>query len=124
VNESEGQGLTGQTESEMIVASLRSQLPDAEMILTLGAAGVIYDGKEGRLRMPAWPVDVVDTTAAGDTFIGYFLAARLSGQNVADSLRLACRAAAITVSRPGALDSIPRLGEVNPPSQNLVPEIG
>lgn len=113
VNESEGQDLTGSERPTEITAALRSRLPDAEVVVTLGPAGVIHDGKDGQIHMPACPVDVVDTTAAGDTFIGFFLAARLGGQNLADSLTIACRAAAITVSRPGAMDSIPTRGELS-----------
>jgi ribokinase len=112
VNESEGQGLTGHTDPDAIVTALRSRLPATEVILTLGAAGVLYDGREGRMDVPACPVDVVDTTAAGDTFIGFFLASRLIGTSVHQSLQTACRAAAISVSRAGAIDSIPLRSEV------------
>jgi ribokinase len=108
VNESEGEGLTGQTSPDGILAALRTRLPATDLILTLGAAGVLYDGRAGRFGVPAPATDVVDTTAAGDTFIGYFLATRLSGATVLDSLTAACRAAAICVSRAGAIDSIPR----------------
>lgn len=112
VNESEGQGLTGQTDAVAIATTLRSRLPATEVILTVGAAGVLYDGREGRMQVPACPADVVDTTAAGDTFIGFFLASRLSGTSVRESLQTACRAAAIAVSRSGASDSIPLRSEV------------
>jgi ribokinase len=107
VNESEGEGITGQTSPDGILAALRARLPATDVILTLGAAGVRYDGLHGRASVPACVVDVVDTTAAGDTFIGYFLAGRLGGATVPDCLETACRAAAICVSRPGAIDSIP-----------------
>jgi ribokinase len=107
VNESEGESISGQTSPDGILAALRARLPTTDVILTLGAAGVLYDGLHGRASVPACVVDVVDTTAAGDTFIGYFLASRLTGATVLDSLQSACRAAAICVSRPGAIDSIP-----------------
>ena len=67
----------------------------------------MYDGREGGFHVPACQVKAVDTTAAGDTFIGYFLADRLSGRSIEQSLQTACRAAAISVGRPGAMDSIP-----------------
>jgi ribokinase len=112
VNESEGHGLTGHSAPDAIVAALRSRWPNTDVILTLGAAGVLYDGREGRMHVSALPVEVVDTTAAGDTFIGFFLAGRLSGASVRVSLEDACRAAAISVGRPGAIDSIPSRIEV------------
>ena len=99
-------------QAEAIVAALRSRWPATEVILTLGAAGVFYDGKEGRMKVPACAVEVADTTAAGDTFIGYFLASRLGGASVRESLQTACRAAAIAVGRAGAIDSIPSRDEV------------
>jgi ribokinase len=112
-NESEGQGLTGHCAPGDIVAALRSRLPATEVVLTLGAGGVLYDGPEGRMHVPAFPVEIVDTTAAGDTFIGYFLTSRLNGAGVRDSLRTACLAAAISASRSGAIDSIPARGELD-----------
>lgn len=112
VNESEGQGLTGQTKPDAILSELRTRLTETEIVLTLGAAGVLYDGCEGQFHVPAYQVEAVDTTAAGDTFIGYFLADRLGGQSVLQSLKTACRAAAVSVCRPGAIDSIPYRGEL------------
>ncbi len=82
-------------------------------MLTLGAGGVLYAGGEQRLHVPALAVKAVDTTAAGDTFIGYFLAERLRGAEIKTSLEIACRAAAISVSRPGAIDSIPYRRELS-----------
>jgi ribokinase len=112
VNESEGEGLTGQTAPEEILRHLRMKLPTTEIILTLGAAGVLYDDGRERWQVPAVEIDAVDTTAAGDTFIGYYLAERLRGAAVRSSLEVACLAAAISVSRPGATDSIPHRGEL------------
>ena len=53
-----------------------------------------------------------DTTAAGDTFTGYYLASVIKGQTVEDALRIAARASAMAVSRAGAIPSIPVLEEV------------
>jgi ribokinase len=107
VNEVEGVGLARRTTVNDILTSLRSRLPATELVLTLGASGVVYDGREGRVQVPTCQVEAVDTTAAGDTFIGYFLASRLNGAGVRESLETACRAAAICVCRPGAIESIP-----------------
>lgn len=82
------------------------------MILTLGSAGSCYGGPEGTFEQPAFPVSVVDTTAAGDTFTGYFLADILRNGDPASALRMAAKAAALAVTRKGAFDSIPWLNEV------------
>ncbi len=85
-----------------------------EVIVTLGAAGVIYASKEGeRVSVPAFRVEAVDTTAAGDTFIGAYAATREQGSSVQEALRWANAAAAIAVTRPGAQSSIPSADEVN-----------
>jgi ribokinase len=84
-----------------------------EVIVTLGAAGVVYASKEGeRVSVPAFRVEAVDTTAAGDTFIGAYAAARNRGDSVQEALRWANAAAAIAVTRPGAQSSIPYADEV------------
>lgn len=107
VNETEGRELTGKaTEDDVIDA-----LPAWENVLTLGAQGVRYWGRQ-RLFVPAPSVEAVDTTAAGDTFIGYFLAARARGEELKPSLERACRAAALCCTRPGAMDAIPALAEL------------
>ena len=57
-------------------------------------------------------VKAVDTTAAGDTFTGYFIAAVIEGRSIQEALRMAAKASSIAVSRPGATPSIPRADEV------------
>ena len=54
-----------------------------------------------------------DTTGAGDTFVGYFVAGLVAGQSVEECLRKASQAGAICVSRPGAADSIPKKEELS-----------
>lgn len=114
VNETEAAGLAGgeATAPEELLARLARRFPTAELVLTLGARGVMYRSPEESHRVPAEPVNVVDTTAAGDTFIGYFLACRQQGLAVEAALRTANRAAAICVSRAGAEASIPTWAEV------------
>lgn len=86
---------------------LRSRYPRAQIVLTLGENGVRYwDGKTV-FAHPIFQVPVVDTTAAGDTFTGYFLAGLTKGLPAQDILRLASGAAALAVSRKGAAASIP-----------------
>lgn len=118
VNQTEGAALaeTEDASPETVVEALQARFPSAGILLTLGGDGSLYARSEERIRTPAHPVDAVDTTAAGDTFIGYFLAELLAGESVQKSLALASRAAALCVTRPGAADSIPRRDEIEDPS--------
>jgi ribokinase len=113
LNETEGQALTGSTDVDEIAGLLRGKYPDTEIILTLGERGSRYEGLGGEsLRIPALEVKVVDTTAAGDCFTGFFLADILSGSNPGSALVCATRAAAICVGRAGAQPSIPSRAEL------------
>ena len=112
VNEIEAAQLSGREEEDRVLAAMRDAYPAAAVVLTLGARGVRYADGESELSVPAREVETVDTTAAGDTFIGYFLAAQADGADVRAALDLACRAAAVCVTRPGASDSIPSREEV------------
>ena len=112
VNRAEGSALTGQASAEGIIAALGDRLADCEILLTLGAAGAWYRCGRNELRETALEVDVVDTTAAGDTFFGYFLAGRAAGLRQRECLVRATRAAALCVARRGAIASIPRADEV------------
>lgn len=112
VNETEAEALTGASTADAILDAMRGRFPQAATVLTLGAAGAIYTDGTQRIHVPAVKVQPVDTTAAGDTFTGYFLAALAGGDSVERALQLAARAAAICVTRPGAADSIPTRAEV------------
>ncbi|MBQ8383204.1 MAG: ribokinase [Clostridia bacterium] len=111
-NETEGFALTGEREPSAMLNALAERYPRAEIVLTLGADGAFWQADGERTYCPACPVDAVDTTAAGDTFTGYFLAARAEGASPADALSLAARAAAIAVTRPGTAESVPYRHEV------------
>jgi len=113
INETEGAGLAGQAEPDAILNVLTQRFPATAVILTLGGKGVLCGNGSERIRAAATPAKVVDTTSAGDTFTGYFLAARRLGKSLQRSLEEGCAAAAVTVSRPGAADSIPRREELN-----------
>jgi len=84
------------------------------VIVTLGAKGVHAALADGARTFPAHAVTPVDTTAAGDTFIGGFVAALAAGAAPAAAIDLGQRAAAIGVTRPGAQTSIPYLRELEP----------
>ena len=113
VNESEGEGLSGCSNPSSILDVLSQRYPDMTIILTLGDKGVTACCGTERINISACPIQIVDTTSAGDTFIGYFLAAYLSGEKLHCCCAKACAAAAITVSRRGAIDSIPYLYELD-----------
>lgn len=112
VNETEGYELTGENSPERITDILLRKYPDMRVILTLGGKGAVYRDQREYLKQPAFPVVPVDTTAAGDTFTGYFIAAVAEGKKNAEALRWAAMAAAIAVSRDGASVSIPDRGQV------------
>ena len=87
-------------------------LPVAELLVTLGARGARYRAGGMVCEVAAFPVTPVDTTGAGDTFLGVFLAARDGGAEPEAALRQAAAAAALQVTRPGAADAIPAADEV------------
>jgi ribokinase len=112
LNETEGEGLTNHRDPQTIVDDLSKKLPNCTVILTLGKQGVICRDKTELIKIPAKEVEVVDTTAAGDTFIGYFVAEISQGKELKQALITATQAAAICVTRKGAAVSIPTRSEV------------
>lgn len=112
VNEVEGYQLTGEREPEAILAAIKAKYPKVKIVLTLGSDGAIYQDNEICVSQNIFPVEVVDTTAAGDTFTGYFISSIIKGMDPASGLRLASKASSIAVSREGASPSIPLLKEV------------
>lgn len=112
VNEIEGFQITGEKEPEKILAKIKEIYPKAKIVLTLGGDGSVYQDETGIYKQGIFKVKAVDTTAAGDTFTGYFISSILDGTPVEEGLKLAAKASAIAVSRPGATDSIPLRDEV------------
>lgn len=112
VNETEGAALTGETDYPAIAAALARRWPDTQSVLTLGAEGCIWTGGGRQTLCKACRVPAVDTTAAGDTFTGFFLRGVLDPCPPLPPLALATAASALAVTRPGAADSIPTLEEV------------
>lgn len=113
LNETEGHELSGQTQADAILDALITRYPGCLIVLTLGEAGSIYADSAKRVKQPAFTVPAVDTTAAGDTFTGYFLESVMKGETVERALIRASKASSITVSRPGAGQSIPFAWEVD-----------
>ncbi len=112
LNEIEGEQMTGVKEPKGIIKELKRLFPVAGIVLTLGEEGSIYLKGEDICRQKAYKVRAVDTTAAGDTFTGYYIFAMINGMKPEEALDLASKASAIAVSRQGALDSIPTIEEV------------
>lgn len=116
INEVEAEQLTGEREPEAAWRKLHEQYPALSLLLTLGAAGSmawrVAAGSVETARQEAFRVEAVDTTAAGDTYTGYFLAALLEGRPLAACMRRAGMASALSVTRPGAAPSIPVRDEV------------
>lgn len=107
MNELEGEAITGKREPQEILQAIQERYPTAGVVLTLGKDGAfcLRDGEI--VFQPSFPVRAVDTTAAGDTFTGYFVAGLASGAETAAMMEKAARAASIAVGRKGAADSIP-----------------
>ncbi|MBQ8894230.1 MAG: ribokinase [Clostridia bacterium] len=112
MNEIEGFEITGKKDAIEILDEMYRRFPKAEVVLTLGGEGACFGNGNDHVFEAARKVTAVDTTAAGDTFTGYFFASLLEGAEPAEALRLATDAAAITVSRPGAACSIPKRSEL------------
>ncbi|MBK6007174.1 ribokinase [Ramlibacter ginsenosidimutans] len=119
MNEIEASELSGVTVTDSASAAaaataLRRRGPSTA-IVTLGAQGVLVADDAGCRHFPASKVQVVDTTAAGDTFIGAMCAARVAGQSTDAAVMRGIRAATLCVTRAGAQASIPYLRELGEP---------
>lgn len=112
LNEDEGKTLSGETEPEQILSVLTKRYPNAEFVLTLGGDGSVYAHGEERHCQGIFKVEAVDTTGAGDTFTGYFLANYAKGEPIAACMAMAAKASAIAVGRKGAAPAIPYAQEV------------
>jgi len=111
-NEIEGAALFGSNKPKEIANSFVKQFPNSNLILTLGKDGSVFVNADTYIEQPIYKASTVDTTAAGDTFTGYFIATLTKKKSIAEALNIASKAAAIAVSRTGAAASIPTLDEV------------
>jgi ribokinase len=125
-NEHEAAKITGAAGPEPALAALLERVPEA--IITLGERGALYGARERHSRRARAPlskrkittarveppkVTAVDTTAAGDTFVGALAVARAEGRDPAEALRFAAAAAALSVQREGASTSMPTRAEID-----------
>ncbi|MFC7557011.1 PfkB family carbohydrate kinase [Pseudoroseomonas wenyumeiae] len=109
-NAGEAESLTGRSAAAAAEALHRAGAACA--VVTLGAGGCVSAGAAGHHHHPAQPVAAVDTTGAGDTFCGVLAALLLAGQPLPAAAERAQRAAALTVSRPGAFAALPSAAEL------------
>ena len=122
LNECEMTDISGCEDIDEGLAVMKNKYPDLMVMLTLGKNGCIYQYKEKRMFHPIFEAVAVDTTAAGDTFTGYFVAEHSSGKEIKDILKMASCASAITVSRHGAAPSIPERYEVISALESMKPK--
>lgn len=112
LNEVEARGFTGSDCAKESLKYFKENYPSLNVMLTLGGQGCIYMDEKEQITHHAFKVDVVDTTAAGDTFTGYFVAGLAAGENMQEILRVSSASAALAVSKKGAAPSIPYREEV------------
>ncbi|WP_326799992.1 ribokinase [Streptomyces sp. NBC_01808] len=111
-NEHEAAALTGRSDPHRAAAALLDQVP--EVVVTLGGAGSLYAARgQEPVVVPALAVRAVDTTAAGDTFVGALCVAYAEGRPMPAALAWAAAAAALAVQRPGASSSMPERAEID-----------
>jgi len=105
------EALTGEKNFEQGLRRVKG--PHHEMVcVTLGARGAMLLAGERIYKVAGIPVDVIDSTGAGDVFRGAFITAMLRGDGPQDILRFANLAAALSCTRPGAIGGIPALAEI------------
>ena len=112
LNQVEAAQMTGENEPEAAIAYLHNAYPGNQVMLTLGHQGCVFSDGKKFVCQKAFSVKAVDTTAAGDTFTGYFVAGMAKGMPWDENMKLASAAAAIAVTREGAAPSIPERDEV------------
>lgn len=104
--------VVNEVEFDQLSAAMGDLPETLDIVITKGAAGVSATTRDGQFSAPAFPVDVVDTTGAGDTFLGYLVASRIDGADWTTALRRASAAAALSVTKAGAAASIPDRADV------------
>lgn len=111
-NEIEVCALTGQHSPDAALETLTRSHPRAHVVVTFGEHGLHYGRGAERLRLPAFAVETVDGTGAGDAFIGYLMATLIEDASMRDALTMASAAGALAAMREGAAASIPTRAQV------------
>ena len=112
INEVEGEQLTAASDPEDILDYFEKKSPEMNVVLTLGTDGSVGSFHGSRFQYGSYQVPVKDTTGAGDTYTGYFLAGIAGGKAPEESMKTATLAAAVSVTRSGAASAIPMMEEV------------
>ncbi len=112
LNEGEAKMYTGKESYVDSLKFFKEKYPELCVVVTLGSRGSVYQYKDEQVFQPCFLVDAVDTTAAGDTFTGYFIAETAKGASPSAAMRTAACASAICVTRKGASPAIPKIDEV------------
>lgn len=99
-------------DGKYIASLLHERFKDATIVLTLGSEGSVCISDDEYVEQSIYKVKAIDTTAAGDTYTGYFIAGILNGKTIKESMDIASKASAIAVTRQGAAPSIPVLEAV------------
>lgn len=123
LNEVEAAGFFG-TEDISAILEAAGKLPHLHTVVTLGKDGCVHAHGQSTCACPAFRVEAVDTTAAGDTFTGYFVAMLAAGKTVEEAMRIGCAASALAVSSMGAAPSIPTRERVEQALAVLTPYPG
>jgi ribokinase len=117
VNETESEALTGCAEPARALEALAARMPDATVIVTLGAAGAIAALGSRRFAHAGFVVDAVDTVGCGDAFVGAYLAGIAGDCGIDEALRRGNAAGALAAMRAGAIPSLPDRAEVDAASR-------
>ncbi|MEG2928699.1 MAG: ribokinase [Oscillospiraceae bacterium] len=112
MNEIEAFELSGEKDPDKAIEVLKAKYPYARFVITLGKRGVKYYDGEKTYYNRTYNVKAVDTTGAGDTFTGYFMAGFIKGKPSQEIIATAAKAAAMSVTKKGATESIPTIDEV------------
>lgn len=112
INHLEGDVITGKEKSKDILDYLLVNYPSLKVILTASELGAYYKDKDNDIYVKSHKVKAIDTTCAGDTFLGFFLGGIINGKSIEDSMKLASKAASLAVTRDGASRTIPKMKEL------------
>lgn len=111
-NEGELALITGEKDLDRGIAALLNK-GIKNIVVTLGEKGCVYSNGIERIEVTAFKVNAIDTVAAGDTFLGFFVGSLATGKTIKESLRYASAGAGLSTTKKGAAPSIPTLDEVN-----------